>query len=149
VGLDLGERRVGVAVSDTGRTLASPRTTVTRTGDPDRDLQHLVDVITEEEPVLVVVGLPLSLDGRRGAQADRAVAEAERLAGRLAAGGIGTELFDERLTTVSAATALAAAGTPSRKRRSVIDRSAATVLLQAWIDREQATVRRARGTDRG
>ena len=134
VGIDLGARRIGVAVSDSARTLASPRTTVVRTGDPQRDRRVLVDLILEEEAAVAVVGLPLSLDGSRRAAAVAAATEAESLRELLAPHGIGVELFDERLTTVTAHQALAAGGKGSRARRGVIDRSAAAVLLQAWLD---------------
>jgi putative Holliday junction resolvase len=134
VGVDLGSRRIGIAVSDTSGTMALPRTTVLRTGDPGRDRQRLVDLVLEEEGTVVVVGLPLSLDGSRGPAARAAADEAEILRGLLAAHGIAVELFDERLTTVTAQQALEAGGTPRRHRRGVVDQSAAAVMLGAWLD---------------
>jgi putative Holliday junction resolvase len=137
VGIDLGSRRIGVAVSNPGRTLASPRSTVVRTGDPERDRRALIDLVIDEEASVVVVGLPLSLDGSRGTAAIQAEAEAEALRGQLHPQGIEVELFDERLTTVTAHQSLAAGGKGSRARRAIIDRSAATVMLQAWLEVQQ------------
>lgn len=134
IGIDLGERRIGIAVSDSARTLASPRTTLTRTGDPERDHRALVDLVAEEEATVVVVGLPLSLDGRARRAAAAADREAELLRVRLAPAGVPVVLHDERLTTVTAHRALAAGGRTARDRRGVVDRSAAAVLLQAWLD---------------
>ncbi len=132
--LDLGGRRIGVAVSDSDRRLATPRTTLARTGDAGRDRGRIVALVAEEEARLVVVGLPLSLDGNDGPAAAAARGEAAALAADLAPLGVGVETFDERLTTVSAAGALTGAGVPARRQRSVIDTTAATVLLQAWLD---------------
>jgi putative Holliday junction resolvase len=80
------------------------------------------------------VGLPLGLDGRAGPAARAALAEADALRQVLAPSGIAVESFDERLTTVTAERALAESGRRSRARRRVVDRSAATVMLQAWLD---------------
>jgi len=134
VGIDLGSRRIGIAVTDSDGTMALPRTTLDRSGDPERDRRRLVDLILDEQAVVVVVGLPLSLDGTRGRAADGAVVEAESLGALLAPHHIAVELFDERLTTVSAHQALAAGGTGGRRRRQIVDRAAATVMLAAWLD---------------
>jgi putative Holliday junction resolvase len=134
VAIDLGSKRTGVAVCDSGRTLASPRTTVVRTGDHERDIRAIVDLVVEEEATAVVVGHPLSLDGSRGRAALAAEAEAELLRCALEPHGVTVELFDERLTTVTAHQSLQAGGMSGRDRRTVVDRSAATVLLQAWLE---------------
>ncbi len=134
VGIDLGSRRIGIAVSDSARTLALPRTTMTRTGDPDGDRRALVRLILEEEATTVVVGLPLSLDGSRGRAAREAVAEAEAIGSLLETHGIEVELFDERLTTVTAHQVLAAGRSGERARRQVVDQAAAAVMLGAWLD---------------
>jgi len=81
-----------------------------------------------------VVGLPLSLDGRRRRAAVAAEEEATALRALLAPEGVDVETFDERLTTVSAERALAAAGRSGRTRRRVVDQAAAAVLLQTWLD---------------
>jgi putative Holliday junction resolvase len=132
--IDLGTRRIGIAVSDRSGLLASPRCTVERSGDPVADRASVVAVLVEAEASHVVVGLPLSLDGRRRAAAQAAQAEGEALAALLEPLGVGVEMFDERLTTVSAERALAAAGHGGRARRKVVDQAAAAVLLQAWLD---------------
>lgn len=134
VGVDLGARRVGIAVSDSAGTLATPRGTLVRTGDLDRDRRALVDLVVEEEAVVVVVGHPLSLDGSRGPAARAAESEAEALAALLDVHGVRVELFDERLTTVTAHQALTAGGTRGRNQRAVVDQTAAAVMLMAWLD---------------
>jgi putative Holliday junction resolvase len=134
VGIDLGTRRIGIAVSDSARTMALPRTTLNRTGDVDADRSALVRLIVEEGATTVVVGLPLSLDGSRGRAALDAVAEAEALGSLLEAHAVDVELFDERLTTVTAHQVLAVDGTGERARRKVVDQAAAAVMLGAWLD---------------
>jgi putative holliday junction resolvase len=132
VALDLGRQRVGVAVSDSGGVMAVPSTTVARTGDEVRDRAKVVEEIRELGAERVVVGLPLSLDGSEGAAAAWSRAEAAALAAALPE--IEVELFDERLTTVSAQRSLVAAGVKGKRRRGVVDQVAAAVLLQAWLD---------------
>ena len=132
--IDLGERRIGVAVSDTAGRLASPRCTVVRSGDPEADRASVVAVVLEAGAVHLVVGLPLSLDGRRRRAAVEAETEAAALRALLAPHRVAVETYDERLTTVSAERALTAAGRRSRERRKVVDQAAAAVLLQAWLD---------------
>jgi putative Holliday junction resolvase len=134
VGVDLGERRIGVAVSDGTGTLASPRCTIERSGDAAADRAALAAVVEEVEARRVVVGLPLSLNGRRGPAARAAQADADELAQLLAPRGVTVETFDERLTTVSASRSLRDAGLGGRAQRAKIDQSAAAVLLQAWLD---------------
>ncbi|MHB8682197.1 MAG: Holliday junction resolvase RuvX [Acidimicrobiales bacterium] len=134
VGIDLGERRIGVAVSDGGEVLASPYRTIERGRDPAADCAALVAVIDEVGAGHVVVGLPIGLDGRPGAAARLATEEAGVLAGALAGQGIEVETFDERFTTVSAERVLADMGRKGKARRKVVDQTAATVMLQAWLD---------------
>ena len=139
VGIDLGARRIGIAVSDSRGTMATPRGTVVRSGDAERDRRALVDLVVEEEAVAVVVGHPLSLDGSRGPAARAAEVEADALARLLEGRDVRVELFDERLTTVSAHQALTAGGNKGRKQRSVVDQTAAAVMLMAWLDSRRAT----------
>jgi putative Holliday junction resolvase len=131
LGLDLGSKRIGVAVSDRSGTLASPLTVLERAGDRRRDHERIRTLVDEEEAELVVVGLPLSLDGSVGPSARGALDEAGELASVV---GVPVETFDERLTTVTAARHQREAGVPSRARRSTVDQVAAAVLLQAWLD---------------
>jgi putative Holliday junction resolvase len=132
--IDLGSRRIGVAVSDGSGTLASPRCTVVRSGDAEADRASVVAVVLEAQAGHLVVGLPLSLDGRRRRAAVAAEEEAAALRLLLAPAGVAVETFDERLTTVSAERSLAAGGRSGRQRRQVVDQAAAAVLLQAWLD---------------
>jgi len=134
VGVDLGERRIGVAVSDGTGTLATPRCTIERSGDDAADRSALASVVQEVGARRVVVGMPLSLNGRRGPAARAAQADADELAKVLAPLGVTVETFDERLTTVSATRSLRDAGRRGRAQRARIDQSAAAVLLQAWLD---------------
>ncbi|HEY2429329.1 MAG TPA: Holliday junction resolvase RuvX [Acidimicrobiales bacterium] len=129
--LDLGTKRVGVAVSDTTASLAGPLTTVARSGDPAQDHRAIARLVADEEATLVVVGLPLNMDGSRGPAARAAEAEAAALAAVLP---VPIELSDERLTTVVADRALTGLGKRAPARRRVVDRTAAAVLLQGWLD---------------
>lgn len=133
--IDLGARRIGVACSDSGRTLASPWGTIERSGDPARDRQAMVEAVRECEAGTVVVGLPLSLSGQAGHAAHAALEEAEALRVMLQPLGVTVETADERLTTVEAERHMRAAGRTGKAARKVVDSAAAMVLLQSWLDR--------------
>lgn len=120
-----------MALSDSAGTLATPYEVVERSGDEARDHRRLAALAAEAEVVVVVVGLPLSLDGSEGPAARHALEEAERLAKVV---GVPVERFDERLTTVSAERDLRAAGLRGPARRRVVDKVAAAVMLQSWLD---------------
>jgi putative Holliday junction resolvase len=129
LGLDLGDARIGVAISDDRRRIAVPLGTV-RTGAP-QDLRAIAGLVVEHQATLVVVGHPLQLSGDQGERAH----QAERLAQALeAALEVPVVLQDERLSTVEADRSLKATGASGRERRRTVDRSAATVILQAWLD---------------
>ncbi len=132
--MDLGTRRIGVAVSDSARTVAMARCTIERSGDEARDRRALVELVVEAEADTVVVGLPIALSGRHGPAAKAAALEAAALAAALAPSGITVETFDERFTTVIAERSLREAGRRGRSRRRVIDQTAAAVFLQDWLD---------------
>jgi putative Holliday junction resolvase len=131
LGIDLGSRRIGVAVSDRTGTLASPYEVVQRTGDRGRDHRILVGLAEELEVECIVVGLPLSLDGSIGPAAQGVLDEVDELA---ATTRVPVETYDERLTTVTADRSLREQGMKGRDRRKVVDKAAAAVLLQAWLD---------------
>ena len=131
VAIDLGERRIGVAVSDSGGILAVGHETVARSGEEAADHAELARIVAETGAERVVIGLPLSLDGTEGPAAQKVTAEAAAIEASL---GVPVELYDERFTTVEASRALAGAGMRSRARRQVVDEAAATVLLQSWLD---------------
>jgi putative Holliday junction resolvase len=133
--LDLGSRRIGVAYSDSGRTIASPWGTIERSGDAARDRAAIVDAVGEIEASVVVVGLPLSLSGAAGPAARAALEEADALRAAFEPLGVSVETADERFTTTEAQRALTASGRKGKAARQVIDSAAAMVLLQAWLDR--------------
>lgn len=139
IGVDLGSRRIGVAVSDSARTVATARATIeVAAGDLAPAIDRLVAMVDETGATVVVVGLPLSLDGRPRLAAQQALDAAERLRGALGERPVPVVVVDERLTTVTARRWLAAAGRDGRGQRRVVDQTAAAVLLQAWIDRQEA-----------
>ena len=131
VGIDLGARRIGVAISDSDRTLATPERVLTRSGDEPREHREILDVVAEWEATQIVVGLPLSLDGGVGPAARAVIDEVERLR---AVAPVPVDTYDERLTTVSAERSLAEQQFRGRDRRQVVDKVAAAILLQAWLD---------------
>ena len=130
LGLDLGDARIGVAVSDPERRLAVPVGTV-QVGRPPGELLAIAELARERGATLIVVGLPLSMRGTRGARAGHAGAFVDALSDVV---DVPVELQDERLSTVEAERTLAAGGTTGRARRRVVDAAAATVILQAWLD---------------
>lgn len=131
LGLDIGTRRIGVAVSDPSGAMASPYVVLHRTGDRGRDHRAVADLVSEVEAERVVVGLPLSLNGRTGPAARQVLDEVEQLRAALP---VPVECHDERLSTVTAERTLREAGTKASARRAVIDKVAAAVLLQSWLD---------------
>jgi putative Holliday junction resolvase len=130
--LDLGTRRIGVAVSDFTGTVASPLTVLQRSKSRRHDHQRIAELVRDEEAALVVVGLPISLSGAEGPAARAAQTEADALATLI---DVPIETFDERLTTVTAERALIEAGVRGPARRNVVDKVAAAVILQAFLDR--------------
>ena len=144
IGIDVGSVRVGVARTDPDGLLAVPVTTVTRpkaVAAGRTDLEALADLVAEYEPVEVVVGLPLGLDGQEGAAAALARAYADELAGVLAGRGLSAplRLVDERLSTAEAARGMRDAGRNSREGRNVVDQAAAVIIVQHAVDAEKAT----------
>jgi putative Holliday junction resolvase len=129
LGLDLGDARIGVAISDDRRRIAVPLGTV-RTGAP-ADVKAIADLVHGHGVTLVVIGHPLHLSGEAGERAHHAERFAEALDAFL---GVPVHLQDERLSSVEADRALREAGASGRERRRTVDRSAATVILQAWLD---------------
>jgi putative Holliday junction resolvase len=132
IGVDVGKARVGVACSDRDGLLATPVETLTR---DSKTLAVLQTLVTELEPLEIVVGLPLSLSGADTASTTDAREFAVSLA---AATGIPVRLVDERLTTVSAQRALHDAGRRAKGSRPVIDQVAAVIILQNALDFERA-----------
>ena len=131
IGLDLGSKRIGVAVSDTSATIATPLTVIQRSKKQSIDHQAIAVLVREEEAEAVVVGLPLSMSGEMGPAARAAVAECDVLATVV---GVPVHLHDERLTTVAADAVLMEAKMKAQARRRVVDKVAAAVMLQSWLD---------------
>lgn len=131
LGVDLGARRIGVAVSDSDGRVASPIEVVERTGSHRSDHRRLLDLAAEWEAQVIVVGVPFSLDGGTGPAAAAVLEEVEELR---AASALPVDTIDERFTTVEAERRLRAGGVDARRGRRVVDMVAASVLLQAWLD---------------
>jgi putative holliday junction resolvase len=129
--LDVGDVRTGVAVTDPSQTIVSPHTVVK---EPSREkaLASLVEVITELDPVLVVVGLPLLENGDEGPQAKKVRTFAGMLGERI---GPPMVFEDERYTTLAADEVFHVAGAKGRKRKGVIDKIAAAQILQSYLGR--------------
>src|SRR5690606_22762805 len=126
-----GSKRIGVALSTSDGTLATPYEVVQRSGDRQRDHRKIKDLAEEAEAELIVVGLPLHLDGRVSESAKKALAEAEEL--RVTT-GLPVETYDERLTTVTAQRSLQDLNLSPAQRKRAIDQVAAAIMLQAWLD---------------
>ena len=134
VGIDIGTVRIGVARSDRDGYLATPVKTVDR--GSENPIGQLVSVIAELEAIEVSVGLPLSLNGSHTASTEDALVMARELAQNAS---VPVRLIDERLTTVSAHSALRAAGKKQKQTRSVIDQVAAVMILQHALDSERSS----------
>jgi putative Holliday junction resolvase len=131
VGIDLGSRRIGVAVSDPSGTLASPHVVIQRGADHAADHAAIAAIVDDVDAERVVVGMPYSLDGRRGPAAKLAEAEIEELVDVLT---VPVEGYDERFTTVSADRSMMERKMKADARRRVVDKVAAAVMLQSWLD---------------
>lgn len=130
LGFDIGERRIGVAVSDPSGRVATP-VTVLDAKALAADMKPLRRLIDDYEPELFVVGLPLTMAGEAGPQAQSVRATVQRL---LEPFGIPVAYHDERLSSAEAERAMAAAGSDSRARRGSVDMVAAALLLQGYLD---------------
>jgi len=133
LGLDMGTRRIGVALSDALGLTAQPLTVLVRT-TPSEDLAAVETMVAHHHVDAVVVGLPLTLRGQRGPQAQQVMAFAETLRRRLS---VPIHLVDERLTTVQGTRALIEMGTRRRVRRQTIDRVAAQLILQQFLESQR------------
>ena len=131
VALDLGTRRIGVALSDSGGSVATPYETVQRSGDRERDHRRIAQLVDEAGAEVVVVGLPLSLDGSVGPAARAILDEVDAIGATV---GAEVVTWDERLSTVQAERSMQAMGVRKGARRRIVDQLAATVILQSWLD---------------
>lgn len=141
LGLDLGTKTIGIAVSDLARCIASPLTTLKRRKFT-ADAQALLALAAERQATGFVLGLPLNMDGSEGPRAQSTRAFARNLS-RLTE--LPIALWDERLSTVAAERALLAADTSRARRAEVIDHVAAAYILQGALDRLAAMARERQG----
>jgi len=133
--LDVGEKTIGVALSDETGTIASPLTTIRRTESIKADLREVVRLIEEHDVSKVVVGIPKMLSGEEAVQAGKVREFADRLARRLR---IPLDLWDERLTTVEAERILMDAGKDRIERKKVVDQMAAAIILRSYLEAKGA-----------
>lgn len=137
LGLDLGSKRIGVAVSDSSATIASPLMVIQRSKRLAEDHANIRRVADEEEVDVIVIGLPITMAGEMGPAARAVTVESEAIA---TATGRPVELFDERMTTVTADRVLKEADLSASARRKFVDKVAAAVMLQTWLDRRRSRV---------
>jgi len=131
IGIDLGSKRIGVAVSDSKGSMAMPIEVVERQGDRRREHRELADLAREWEAEILVVGVPYNMDGSLGEAAKKCLREAAALGEAL---DLEVVPCDERLTTVSADRFLMQQEMKAEARRRVVDKVAAAVMLQSWLD---------------
>jgi putative pre-16S rRNA nuclease len=135
LGVDLGSRRIGLAISDEDRRVAVALSVLARARSHEVDHAEIGGVVAEMGVNLVVVGLPLSLSGIAGPAAQAVRGEVEELRRSLP---VPVEYSDERYTTVIARRALACGGRRPAQRRAVVDKMAAAAILQTWLDRQRS-----------
>ncbi len=134
LGLDVGDKTIGVAVSD-GLGLTAQSVVTIRRQNINKDIAALKELIDEYEAVEIVVGLPKNMDGSLGPQSEKVLAFVEKLKKVFP---LPVELYDERLSTAQALKALIAADLSRAKRKKIIDKMAAQVILQGYLDRKRA-----------
>ena len=137
LGVDLGERRIGLALTDPSRVLASPHATLERGAARDDDHRAIVAAATEAGATCIVVGLPRSLSGDLGPSARSVLDEVAAITEVARAAGIEVDTYDERFSTVTAEHGLREARVGRKKRRARIDAAAATVILQSWLEAQR------------
>ena len=133
MGLDYGDVRIGVALSDSTHLIATGLETYTRKTNK-LDIAHLKRIIDENDVDFVVFGLPLNMDGSEGIRVVKTKSFAAKL---VAETGVGVDYYDERLSSVDAEEILVNAGVRRDKRKGVIDKLAATLILQGYLDKKR------------
>jgi len=128
--LDLGKKRIGLALSDELGVTAQGLETLQRTNIRE-DLARITELVSQRGVSLILIGNPLHMSGREGRQAEYARAFGERLK---VASGVPVEFWDERLTTVAAQRVLRESGISIEKRAKAVDRLAAVILLESYLD---------------
>lgn len=147
LGVDLGTRRIGLALSDASMTIAGPLTVLQRSGNRRTDHEKLLGLARREGAGRIVVGLPISLSGEVGPAGAGAIGEADELRDLASQGPapVEVELYDERMTTVIAHGTLREAGVRAKRRKGLVDKVAAAVMLQSYLDSQS---RRQPGDER-
>ncbi len=136
LGVDLGSRRIGVALSDPSGVIAGPLVVLERSGDRALDHQAILRLAREHEADRIVVGMPTTLSGEQGPAATAALEEIEALQ-MLAGDALEVEAFDERLTTAIAQRALLHGNVKRAQRKQTVDKIAAAVLLQSYLEQQR------------
>ena len=133
-GIDYGTRRIGIAISDAGQSIASPLDNHTRRGEAD-DRRYFQELVQQERIALFVVGLPVHLDGRESQKSVEA-----RQFGQWLAEVTGVEVlyYDERFTTQEAELALSQFGLTKKQRKARLDKLAAQIMLSAYLESRRA-----------
>lgn len=129
--IDWGEKRIGIALSDESRVIASPFGMVRRCGSLDRDLDQISAVASQNNVSLVIFGLPVRLDGSHGPEAVGVLEVAEKLRRKV---DIPVKTWDERLSTTAAQRILLDGDLSRSKRRGLVDKVAAAYFLQGYLD---------------
>ncbi|MFA5093682.1 MAG: Holliday junction resolvase RuvX [Candidatus Omnitrophota bacterium] len=137
IGLDVGEKRIGVAVSDPLGIIAQGLTVIERKV-PGEDICAIVDIINEFKADSVVVGMPINMDGTRGKSADKVTEFVDTLK---AAVKIPVNTYDERLSTKESERFLISSDVSRKKRKNVIDKIAAQLILESYLERIKNNVR--------
>ena len=133
LGLDIGDKRIGVALSDPQGILASPFTIINRR-DETADVEAIITIISQHQVEQIVVGLPRSLNGSLGKQAEKVRAFTQRLSERTK---VPVAFRDERLSTVSAKRLMQAVNTKKARKKAADDAIAAAIILQRYLDEKQ------------
>lgn len=133
--LDMGEKRIGVALSDALGILASPLTVI-QTKTEKEDLETILGLVRQYEVERIVLGLPRSLDGSLGREAEKVMAFAGLLSQQV---GVPVDTWDERLTTVAAERALREMGASPARKKALRDALAASIILQGYLERLRAS----------
>lgn len=130
LGLDIGDKRIGVAISDPEEILASPLATITREDDK-KAIDDIIKLVDQHNVERIVVGLPYSLDGSIGGQANKVMDFTEKLSKYTRAS---MEIWDERLSTVAVERLLREAGKKKARKKARLDAAAAAFILQGYLD---------------
>jgi len=135
LGLDIGDKRIGVALSDPEGILASPFTIINRTDDRT-DVEAIINIVNQQQVKQFIVGLPRSMDGSIGRQAEKVEAFTQKLCSYT---NVPVEFRDERLTTVSAKRLMQSVGRKKTGKKARDDAIAAALILQSYLDETHST----------